>query len=291
MRTDHEVIRLKRQVRQNRSAVGIALGQSTTRAPIDNAVITPEQIDPKVRPSVVDTSTITTEIGTDYTANPPDIYMSIKWMGIPNENIAKYELALAPTDTNLWQFYTVEVTNAQYGAGFKYGDTSYGQTAYTIHGLQPNKQYRFKIRAFNILNRWGEWTEAVEDYRFITGRDEIPPPKFDINQLTLLAGAGFVIGKITQEQQPDFKQWEVAASTNSGFVPTEDSIKWSGYAHVFTFDFVNTNANGTTDVYIKVREVDSSDNLGEWSDQKKIAVGRTIGTLSLIHISEPTRPY
>jgi hypothetical protein len=278
LRSDFELKRQKLLQRLHASSLASLGSQITARAPLDDTVITPDQIDTKVIPSMVDTSTITTETGVDYSKNPPDVWLKVKWQAIPNEDIINYELAIAPIDTNLWQFYTVEVTNAKYGAGFKYGGTQAGQLEYTIHGLQPGKQYRFKMRAQNVLGWWGDSFNKIEDSRFLTGVDTIPPPQFDINYLTLLAGAGFILGKITQEQQPDFKQWEVAASTNPGFTPDESTIKWRGYAHVFTFDFANTNTNGTTNCYIRVREVDTSGNEGAWSAAKLIAVGRTLGT-------------
>jgi hypothetical protein len=272
MRSDHEITRLKRQMRQNRTAVGIALGQSTARTPIDDRVISPDQLDTKIKPSVVDASSITVEKGIDYSKNPPDVWLKIYWNALLGENVTKYQIGLAPAGTSDWEFGAVYVGNSQLGSGFSLGASELGVIQYTFHNLQPGKQYKCMIQVQNSAGAISNWTEVLQDSRFLTGADTQPPATPTVAP-TVTGAVTKMIVEFDWCPEADYDITEVHMSTTPDFTPNTSTLAWSGRGDMCVLN----GAAGTT-YFVKYRYKDTSGNFSGYSPQGSATCGFVANT-------------
>lgn len=136
----------------------------------------------------------------------------------------------------------------------------------TFTGLRPETQYYAKVRGLNTFGQSTAWSDTI---LILTEKDVVPPPVPE--GLDLVADGYYVRCKVDEiylKNCPDFDGFAFYVSTQDGFDPSDENLKYIGRSNRFIF---HTPDVGIT-YYVRVKSYDVNGNYSEACAQESVKV-------------------
>lgn len=143
----------------------------------------------------------------------------------------------------------------------------------------PGSRWRVQVRAQSKQGVWGEWSTTVDH---ILARDKVPPPKPQpptlSNELGILRVTHSGLASSGAGMPADVERWQVAVSESKTANPSPDGT----VADAGGLTWHKAGLTPGKRYYVRVRAIDSSGNVGPWSEAAE-------GTVSKVFDDEALR--